>query len=176
MKIFAELILKFRIPILIITFCICSISIYTMKDVSMDNSIRIWLVEDDPSMQEFANFNETYGGDEFISLALKTNGNSDSIFNPSDLEIIANISKDLKRVKEVTYVVSITDAIDVWGVDDGIHIGELMEELPKTEAEAEELKNRIFSNPLYVGTLISEDGKTALITARLQDIDAIDER
>ena len=176
MKIFAELILKFRIPILIITFCIYSISIYTMKDVSMDNSIRIWLVEDDPSMQEFTNFNETYGGDEFISLALKTSGDSNSIFNPRDLEIIANISKDLKKVKEVTYVVSVTDAIDVWGVDDGIHIGELMEELPKTEAEAEELKNRVFSNPLYVGTLISEDGRTALITARLKDINAIDEK
>lgn len=174
MKKFAELILKFRIPILGIILCLFTISIFGARDVPVDNSIKIWFVEDDPNMQDFTEFNETYGGDEFISVALKTTG--DSIFNPRDLKIISNISDDLKKVKGVTYVVSVTDAVDVWGVDDTIHIGKLMEDLPKSGAEAQKLRERIFSNPLYIGTIISEDGKTTLITARLQDTSIIDER
>ncbi len=175
MKRFGELILKFRIPIFAAILCLFAISFYGVKDVSVDNSIKIWFVEDDPNMQDFAEFNETYGGDEFISVALKTT-NAESIFNTRDLKIISDICAELKKVKGVTYVVSVTDAVDVWGVDEGVHIGKLMEELPESEAEIEKLKERVFSNPLYVGTLISEDGKTTLITARLQDISIIDER
>ncbi|MBN1572361.1 MAG: RND family transporter [Deltaproteobacteria bacterium] len=175
MKRFGQLILKFRIPILAAILCIFTISLYGARDVSVDNSIKIWFVEDDPNMQDFAEFNKTYGGDEFISVALKTK-NVDSIFNARDLKIISDISADLKKVKGVTYVVSVTDAVDVWGVEDGVHIGDLMEEFPKNEAEIEKLRERVFSNPLYIGTLISEDGKTTLITARLKDISIIDER
>lgn len=168
----AEFVLKYRWLVIVALIVILLITIPGLANLKVDNSLRIWFVESDPNIVAFNEFQKTFGGDEFIVVALK---DENGVFVQRNLEIIRDMGQELREIRGISSVVSICDAVDIWRKGDAIVIGKLMEEVPETENEMEEFKVRVFSNPLYIGTLISEDGKTALINAFLMNINAIDQ-
>ncbi len=172
MKRFARIVLAWRWPILVVFAVVLIFSAYEATNMRINNAIRIYFVNDDPNLADYDRFEETFGGDEFVVIALKDEG---GVFNTRDLEIIRSIGTDLMKIDAVSRVTSITDSVDIWGTPDGIVIGKLTEKIPRTDAGIAELKRRVFSNPLFIKTLISEDGKTALITARLKKAGSIEQ-
>jgi hypothetical protein len=172
MKKFAELVLAWRWPILAAFIVILAFSIHEGRDMRINNAVRIYFVSDDPNLADYDRFEETFGGDEFVVIALK---DERGVFNTRDLEIIRDIGADLAKIDGVSRVASITDSVDVWGTTDGIVIERLTGEIPRSEKGLAELKTRVFSNPLFIGTLISEDATTALITARLKEAGSMDQ-
>ncbi|MBN1881455.1 MAG: MMPL family transporter [Deltaproteobacteria bacterium] len=171
MKRFAEIIISFRWLILACLGCAALLTVPKIGELKVNNSIRIWFVEDDPNLVAFDQFQETFGGEEFIVLGLAAD---DTVFTPEHLSIIKDIGDDLNNIDGVRRVVSITHSVDVWGAPGEILISPLMETVPRTAEEIEALRSRIYSNPLYAGTIISEDGTTALIIAHLADMAAVD--
>ncbi len=172
MKKFAELVLAWRWPILAAFIVILAFSIHEARDMRINNAVRIYFVSDDPNLADYDRFEETFGGDEFVVIALK---DERGVFNTRDLEIIRDIGTDLAKIDGVSRVASITDSVDVWGTTDGIVIEKLTGEIPRSDKELAELRTRVFSNPLFIGTLISEDATTALITARLEQAGSMDQ-
>lgn len=172
MRRFALVLLNHRWMVIIALLIISLVTIPGVLKLKVNNSIRIWFVEDDPYLLDFTEFEDTFGGEEFIVIALK---DDKGIINPRALTIIREMGKELVEIDGISYVVSITDAVDVWGTADGIEVGRLVEDIPETKEELDELKDRIFSNPLFIGTIISEDGKTTLITARLKKMALVDD-
>lgn len=173
MKRFAELVLAWRRVILALFVVLLAFSVYEARNMRINNAIRIYFVSDDPNLADYDRFEGTFGGDEFVVIALN---DERGVFNARDLEIIRSIGAELGRIEGVGRVTSITDSVDVWGTKDGIVIEKLTEDVPRSDAEIAELKTRVFSNPLYIKTLISEDAKTALITARLSGNDSIEQQ
>ncbi len=172
MKRFTELVLAWRWPILAFFIIALIFSMYEARNLRINNAIRIYFVSDDPNLADYDRFEETFGGDEFVVIALKDDG---GVFNARDLEIIRGIGTDLMKIDGVSRVTSITDSVDIWGTKDGIVIEKLTDEIPRTDAGIAELKRRVFSNPLFIRTLVSEDSKTALITARLEKAGVIEQ-
>ena len=171
MKRFADFIISFRWLVLAAIGFAALLTIPSIGGLRVNNSIRIWFVEDDPNLVAFDQFQETFGGEEFIVLGLAA---EDTVFTPERLSIIRDIGENLEDIDGIRRVVSITHAVDVWGAPGEILISPLMETVPKTTEEIEALKTQIYSNPLYAGTIVSEDGTTALIVAHLKDMTAID--
>jgi len=171
MKRFARLIITLRWPVLALLALAVFLTVPRVGDLQVNNSVRIWFVEDDPNLVAFDQFQETFGGEEFIVLGLAAD---DTVFTPERLSLIREIGDELENIDGIRRVVSITHAVDVWGAPGEILISPLMETLPKTPEEIEALKTQIYSNPLYAGTIISEDGTTALIVAHLEDMAVID--
>ena len=171
MRRFADFVIRYRWFVIAALAVISIVTIPRIQKLTVNNSIKIWFVEDDPNIIAFDEFQDTFGGEEFVVVALK---DEKGVFNTRDLTIIRDIGERLLEVKGISRIISVTDAVDVWGTEDGIEIGRLCEDIPKTKSEIETIRERIFSNPLFIGTIISEDGNTALITARLKSTDAID--
>lgn len=69
-------IIKFRIVIILLLTVLVGISSYqTLKKLSVDNSLSIWFLEDDPSYKAYIDFQEEFGSDEiFIAMLPVTNG------------------------------------------------------------------------------------------------------
>ncbi len=44
--------------------------VYTLKNLSIDNSLGIWFLEEDPSYQAYIEYQETYGSDEIFMVML----------------------------------------------------------------------------------------------------------
>jgi predicted RND superfamily exporter protein len=172
MKRFAEFVLAWRWPILVVFVAVLAFSIYEAKNMRVNNAIRIYFISDDPNLADYDRFEDTFGGDEFVVIALK---DERGVFNTRDLEIIRAIGQELKKIDGVSRVTSITDSVDIWGTEDGIVIEKLIDEIPRNDAGIAELRRRVFSNPLFIKTLISDDSKTALITARLNKPGSIEQ-
>lgn len=65
-----ERIIKLRIAIIVVLTLAMVFSAYqTIKNLSVDNSLSIWFLEDDPSYKAYIEFQEKFGSDEiFIAM------------------------------------------------------------------------------------------------------------
>lgn len=62
-----EIIIKFRIAIIVILVVLMGFSGYqTINKLSVDNSLSIWFLEDDPSYKAYIDFQEEFGSDEIF--------------------------------------------------------------------------------------------------------------
>ena len=63
-------IIKFRIPIIVILSLLMGLSGHqTLQKLSVDNSLSIWFLEDDPSYKAYIDYQESFGSDEiFIAM------------------------------------------------------------------------------------------------------------
>ncbi len=66
---------------------------------------------------------------------------------------------------------SLTNIINIQGDDFGIEIGKLVDEyeIPESEIELSELRDKVMANEMYRGSVVSEDGTSTLIIFTLFD-------
>lgn len=134
---------------------------------------------DHPYLKLNARFAEVFGGGGFgVVIAVKaTEGD---IFKQKTLEKIKKITDELILWDEVYRVLTVSIATNSTKVVKAKSKGEIAIEalmfpdVPKTPEEMESLKNHIFSNPSYNGTLVSTDGTAALIMTQLKESVAYD--
>ncbi|MBT8325327.1 MAG: hypothetical protein KJO96_08510, partial [Winogradskyella sp.] len=61
------IIIKFRIAIIIVLVTMTTISAYfTINRLSVDNSLSIWFLEDNPSYNAYIDYQEQFGSDEIF--------------------------------------------------------------------------------------------------------------
>ncbi len=67
LKQFISSIIVYRLPIIIILFVLmCFSAQQTLKNLTVDNSLSIWFLEDDPSYKAYIDFQEEIGSDEIF--------------------------------------------------------------------------------------------------------------
>jgi hypothetical protein len=101
------------------------------------------------------------------------------IFNPNILGKIKRITEGVKEVPGILEenVVSIADRKikAIIASPQGLEIKRLMEKVPENDKEMKELRDNIFDNDLYVGSLVSPDGRAAAIITDFQGGAALEE-
>ncbi len=103
---------------------------------------------------------------DFIILGIVNEKNTNGVFNTTTLTKIYKITKEIENVKGVIAYELISpatkDDIEQAGVGT-VRFKWLMEQPPKTEKEALYIKDRTMANPMFYGTMVSEDGKALCI-------------
>ncbi len=163
----AELIIKLRVIIVVITLLITGITGYYIKDIKINPDILSYLPEHDKEAKLFNMVGENYGGNYVALIGIE----SDNVFNKETLSHIKELTDTLKLVEGVSFVSSITDIIDIKNIDDGIEIGKLIDEdnLPQNTEEITKLKDYTLSKDFYKGVIVSEDATLALIYVKISD-------
>ena len=72
--------------------------------VRVDNSIQRWFVEGDPALSAYRSFQDTYGNDETVLIALRRD---DGMLTPTGLEILKAATRALRSVEGVASVQSL---------------------------------------------------------------------
>ncbi|MFN8641561.1 MAG: cyclic nucleotide-binding domain-containing protein [Candidatus Binatia bacterium] len=85
------------------------------------------------------------------------------VFSPATLATIDALSRQLGALDGVREVLSLTTVKGVTSDDLGLRVGPLARDLPRTDAEAAALRERVLSDPLYVGTLVNRTGDATSI-------------
>lgn len=167
MRKFAELVLKYRILIIIVTVILTVLMSYQLKDLEINSDILKYLPQDDPNVLMFNEVGKKFGGNSLAMIALETN----DLFNSNTLNRINIITQKFKEMPEISYVTSLTDVIDIKKIEDGLEIGKLVDsyQIPTEKKELERIKNYTLSKEMYIGNIISNDGTIAVIIARLKD-------
>lgn len=99
------------------------------------------------------------GSDEPFVVAL----GADDVFAPEALARIGRLSARLRALAHVHHVVSLTTVPDVRSAGGDIEVVPLLEDVPADPAARAALRARVLASPLYRGTLVSEDARTAAI-------------
>ena len=140
----------------------------SLKNVEMDGSYRIWFGEDSKILKDYDNFRKTFGNDDGVVIVIK---DENGIFNKKALSSIDRITEALWKTKYIARVDSLTNYQYVHSNPedaDDIVVENFIQNIDT--ASDEYLANRkaiATADSLVVGSFISKDGTTTMISARL---------
>ena len=166
MKTFAELLLRYRG---IITLGIAVVTIFfatRLHNLKISTDFRDLLPQGHMYIKVHNEFSKLFGGANFLVILVEVKAGD--IFNTRTLSKIQYLSDELFKIKGVDRykIMSISQSkmkdfrITSWGFT---YKPLMYPQVPKTEKALEELKNAIWSNPVYYGTFVSYDNKKSLI-------------
>jgi len=164
---FTELVLRFRIPVIIITLVLTVFFSYSLKDLKINSDILSYMPQDDPIVILFNEVGDKFGGNSLAMVALET----DDVFNYQTLSRINALTERFKLLDEVSHVMSLTDIIDIKKTEWGLEVGKLIDKynIPQDPEELNRLREYTLSKDMYRGSLVSADGKVTLVIARLRE-------
>jgi hypothetical protein len=98
----------------------------------------------------------------------------DGIFNPRTLALIKRLSEKILEIDGVVTIrkediPSLATMDNIVGTDIGLEVRPFMEEIPTTKEECLLLKNSVYNNDMYIGWLVSKDGKAAAIMTKMEE-------
>jgi len=165
MKKFVEKIVQFRYPVIILILLITGFFLAQISNIEMKFDPKAILPQDHPYVQLNNKIEETFGGSRVVVIGVhNTKGD---IFNPNTLQKIKDITDEVKLISGIKEdnVISIADRKIkfIVGTEEEINITQLMPEVPTETEGLLALRERIFSNTLFVGSLVSKDGTAAAI-------------
>ena len=132
-----------------------------LPTLKMDTSTEGFLHKSDPMRIEYDLFRDQFGRDEQLIVAVKTN----SIFDLEFLERLDGFHKSLES--ELPYIESVDSLINArntYGIQGELVVEPLIDVLPKTQEELDDLKNTITNNSLFKNLLYSEDFTMTTVT------------
>jgi predicted RND superfamily exporter protein len=101
------LIIRFRIPVILILILGLLFGVLQMPKMKIDNSLDIWFVKNDPVLINYRTFQEQFGNDEIISIVFS---DKESILTQENKTLIENISEDIEKSEKVREVYSIVNS------------------------------------------------------------------
>ncbi len=157
----SELIVKLRWLIIVTVTVLTAFFGFQIRHLKINSDVISSLPDTDPVALMYKNIGNEFGGNDMGMVALET----DNIFKTEVLQHIKQITDSLRVTKGVSTVTSLTDIIDIKGEEWGIEIGKLVDEydLPDTQQELDDLRNRVFSKEMYKGSIVSNDATATLI-------------
>jgi predicted RND superfamily exporter protein len=169
MKKFAELILKFRLVIILVTIGVTAFLGYHLKDIKINSDLLSYMPQDDPIVILFNEVGDKFGGNYLAMVGLET----DDIFNYETLTRVNEITGKFQEMDEISHVMSLTDILDIKKTEWGLEVGKLIDndDIPQDPEELKRIKEYTLSKEMYRGSLVSSDGKVTVIIARLKEGD-----
>ena len=163
----------FRWLALLLCLALTALAGWQASRVGVDNAVEIWFVEGDPTLEAYHGFQDEYGNDEVIALAVH---DAEGILRPEGYERLRSVGDVAVAVEGIGEVQSLVTVIDIRGDGDIVEVDDLVPESFSDDAEAAALRDYILADPLLTGVLVSPDGKTGLVLARMEAMDDIDAR
>lgn len=139
-----------------------------IKHAGVETDWKIWFDEDSHIMKNFEHFKETFGSDDRVLIAIKS---ENGIFQKDILKSIENMTKDLWEAKYVARVDSITNyqySYVSLEDEDEIIVESFLENIDSLTKEELKQKEQIaLQEPQVNGLLISKDAKSAIVLIRM---------
>jgi predicted RND superfamily exporter protein len=123
------------------------------------------LPQNHPYVQLNNKIEEKFGGSRVVVMGIVAK--KGDIFSPEGLKKVAAMTEEVKRINGIKEenLVSLSDrkVKYIKATPEGIEVTRLMEKVPETPEEAAEFKKKVFSNDLFVNSIVSADGSAAAI-------------
>ena len=107
-----------------------------------------------------------FGSDETLVITLT----SDNIFTADNFRRIDRITRRIDDLEAVHHVASLTNALDIRSLDDGLDIAPFIENITDDPAAIADVRRRVLGNPIYAGSLVSEAGDATALIVHFLDI------
>jgi len=160
----AEFILAHRLSIGILLIVLTFVLAYQLRLFRISQSQHKDLPQDDPDLVFFEQFCRRFGDAELLIVAVA----ADDMFTTDNLRYLQHLTDLIGRVPDIAEVISLTNISDIRIDGDSIDVRPLLGEIPTDPTELAAIRSYILGNPYWVKNLISPDGTTASINAKLR--------
>ncbi len=163
----AELQVRYRWPLLIITLLLTAFGISGLRHASVTSNIKDWFEKDEAVQIAQDRFEEQFGNNESIGLLIQ----SDDVFHPEVLTMIRDIGKELEtKVPFADEVTSLMEFEATVGTKDGIRIiNPFGDGIPTDPAELKKKQDFILSQKSVVNKMVSDDGTETWLSLSLKE-------
>lgn len=140
-----------------------------------DNSARVWLLEDDPALVAYERFQDLFGNDEVVIVAVR---DPRGVVRPAPLERVRALARRLEASPLVRRVASLATTRHVAGDAVEIRVDPVLPggtgDAPIGEAEAREVERRLADDPRVAERLLDPSGTVTLVIAELVTVDQME--
>lgn len=165
MKGYVEKLVRHPYLVILLIFFVTLFFLPQIFNIQMMFDPKSILPQEHPYVQLNNKIEESFGGSRVVVIGV--HNKKGDIFNAETLAKIKSITDEVKRIPGIKEdnVVSISDRKikHVVGNEEEIRITQLMGEVPTDPAKIAELKEKIFSNDLFLSSLVSRDGTAAAV-------------
>jgi predicted RND superfamily exporter protein len=171
---FSDLVARFTGLILLFTLALGALAVDRLVDLhtghlrlEIDPSANRLLSEHNAAKQFYDQARRTFGSDEILVITLT----SPDVFTRDTLARIERMTRRIGEVEGVDHVVSLTNAMDIRGVEGGLDIAPFFDNLDESPGALQAMRQRVLDNPVYSGSLVSRNGDATALVVYFRDID-----
>ena len=163
----SQQIVKLKWAVLLITAIITVFFGYQASGLTINADILESLPDNDNNARLLKEIGSDFGGNSIGIIILET----DNIYKTEAIQHISDLTDSIGTIAGIASVQSMTNIINIKGDENGIEVGKLIDpyDLPDSRGDFDRLRANIANNPLYRGSIVSEDETSALIIFYLQD-------
>lgn len=161
----AVFIFRHQWPIALTMVVITIIMAGAMTRIQIDPSMETLFDKKSHEYLYYRQYNERYGSDQMIAVAMATTSH---LFETDNLKKLKELTDKIPDLGGVERVLSLANAMDVRPKFIGVKTVPVFEGVMEGEKSLEELEQEVLSNELFVGNLISKNGKVANILVYLK--------
>jgi predicted RND superfamily exporter protein len=125
--------------------------------VGVDNSLRIWFLDDDPQLVAYRSFEQRFGSDEVVVVVFRSDT---GMADDSGLALLRRAKAELTAVPGVAQVISIAEYAD----------------RIRAAGFEGDLERQVLTEAVLRDRLVSRDGTAAALVARMQPGESLDAR
>ena len=141
-------------------------------NVGVDTAVQNWFTEGDPALQRYEQFQNTYGNDEVVLVALQR---PDGVLTPEGLAMQQTAVENLRPLEGVASVRGLPTLDRLQTTFTGPQLVPLLPRGSVSDEQASRLRQRIQADSSFA-RFVSRDGTVAALFVRMQPNDAIDGR
>jgi predicted RND superfamily exporter protein len=162
-------VIKFPYLFLGITIIISVFLFMKMKENSrMETNLDEYMPKDHPAFVYSDQAEEWFNIKDGIIVAVE---NKSGIYNTETLQIIKNLTKEFQKMPQIEKadVTSLFTADNIVGTEDGMDVKAFYKAIPETKEEFDELRNKVITNEMVFGRLVSNDETVSVVIAALNN-------
>lgn len=161
--------LKYPCWVLAITLVLSAIFFSKMIENSrMETDLDEYMPQDHPAFVYSDKAEEWFNIKDGIIVAVE---NKNSIYNEETLQLIKDLTKTFQKLPQIEKedVTSLYTADNIVGTENGMDVKAFYKKIPLTLKEFSELREKVKSNEMVYGRLVSDDETVSVIIAAIND-------
>ena len=162
MKKLEEFIVRYAWPIFIATFVITIFFGVQLRNMRFEDDFTKYVPESDPQVSFYNSLEDKFSSFQKKSMIIALE--FDDLFTPESLNTLEQIVNAVEKVSEVRSVSALTNMPKIIPTEEGFNVKEVVEILPQTIEEAQELKSDLQDDELIWGKMVTEDGKATIVS------------
>ena len=142
---------------------------FQLKNLRFETDTNANLPQNDPAFVYNDLVEDIFNSKDVFIVSIFEKG-PEGIFNPQTLALVERLTERIKELDGVIEkdVMSLSTIKNIVGTTAGFRVGRFMKTVPETPGEIRELKEALYENDTYIGSILSADGQATSIFAKME--------
>lgn len=153
------------IVVSLILLALSALAATQLQSLRINASLKGMMIANDPDLPFYHNTIEKFGTDNITIVYVE----DEHLFTPEKLTALDNLAFALEEVPGVLQADSLFSANSILNEEGTLSSSPLVDWIPETQGEADELKQKALANPLLIRNIISPDGNAVAINLMVEE-------